>query len=493
MRRIGRLTGMGMCSALALAMPALAQPLTVQVREQPRDSASAVDDADYQWIDDADALLDAIGDAPPDFSFAYDRTDIWGWRTGTGHEIYAEPLGGTIRYYYFEPNSREPFLVQDEDYSFGYRPGGRLIVVYDRDGRLLSRSEGDREATQADWLYRRGRAIHASAQNDRGWDSVDAGYWAEQVPLIVDLRLRWSSARDRHPGWRRWHGQSGASKWRAPLAGERQRRWWASDRFRRWQHDGFRGPPPRFNDDGQKPTPGVRPPRPGWRPGMTPPQNPDGTRPPRPGGRPGWIRPRPPVDGTPPVNPVPGVERPHRPDRPGWTRPRPPIEGRPIIEAPVTPIDRVPDVDRPQRPDRPGWGRPRPPATGPGTTPDVDRPRRPDRPGWSWQRPPGSGETPGARPPRPDVSPPTVERPEPPRTRPDRPTFTRPPGFAPVERPQHSLPPRAEPVERPQFTPRPAPPAPPPPPPPPPPTYVAPPPPPPPPPTRPEFPAEHPQ
>jgi hypothetical protein len=201
MGRIGRL--MGMCSALAFVGVAHAQPLTVQLREQPRNSAAAVDDADYQWIDDADTLLDAIGDAPPDFSFAYDGNDIWGWRTSTGHEIYAEPLGGTIRYYYFEPNSREPFLVQDEGFAFGYQSGGRLIVAYDRDGRLLSRSEGYREADLADRLYRRGRAIHAYAQNDRAWDSVDAGYWAEQLPIIIDLRLRWSSGRDRHPGWRR--------------------------------------------------------------------------------------------------------------------------------------------------------------------------------------------------------------------------------------------------------------------------------------------------
>ena len=134
MRRIGRMTGIGMCSTLALglagATPAFAQPLTVQLREQPPEGASAVDDADYQWIDDADALLDAIGDSPPDFTFSYDRNDIWGWRTGAGHEIYAEPLGGgAIRYYYFEPGSREPFLVQDEDFAFGYRPGGRLVVV----------------------------------------------------------------------------------------------------------------------------------------------------------------------------------------------------------------------------------------------------------------------------------------------------------------------------------------------------------------------------
>ena len=105
-----------------------------------------MDDADYQWIDAADALLDAIGDSPPDFTFAYDGADIWGWRTGTGHEIYGEPSGGAIRYYYFEPGSREPFLVQDADFAFGYGPGGQLIVVYDADGRLLSRSEGDRES-----------------------------------------------------------------------------------------------------------------------------------------------------------------------------------------------------------------------------------------------------------------------------------------------------------------------------------------------------------
>ena len=446
MRGIGRRTGMtglaGMCSALALAgaMPALAQPLTVQLREQPAESLPAMDDADYQWIDDADALLDAIGDAPPDFTFAYDRNDIWGWRTGTGHEIYAEPLGGgAIRYYYFEPGSREPFLVQDEDFAFGYRPGGRMIVVYDADGRLLSRSEGDREASLADWLYRRGRAIHASAQNDREWDSIDAGYWAEQVPIIVDLRRRWSSGRDRHPGWRRWHGRTGATKWRAPLAGERQRRWSDSDRFRRWQRDGFRGTPPRFNDGGSRPVPGVRPPRPGGRPdGVRPsrPDRPDGVRPPRPD-RPEGVRPPRPdrPEGT----------RPDRPDRPGWVRPRPPVDGTQPGTQPPAGAERP---QRPDRPNRPGWGRPRPPAGDAGTPPPQTAPANPERP------------RPEPRPRwRPDgATPPAAAPSQPPRARPDRPNFTRPPGFAPTERPHASAPPRAQPAERPQPTPRPAPP-----------------------------------
>lgn len=432
MRRIGRM--MGLCSTLALtfAMPALAQPLTVQLREQPPESLPAVDDADYQWIDDADALLDAIGDSPPDFTFAYDRNDIWGWRTGTGHEIYGEPLGGgAIRYYYFEPGSREPFLVQDENFAFGYRSGGRLIVVYDRDGRLLSRSEGDREASLADWLYRRARAIHASAQNDRGWEPVDAGYWAEQVPIIVDLRLRWSSGRDRHPGWRRWHGRTGAAKWRAPLAGERQRRWSDGDRFRRWQRDGFRGTPPRFGVGGPRPAPGVRPPRPGWTPGTPRPPRSDGTRPWRP-------------DGTP------GGARPGRPgDRPGWVRPRPPVAGTP--PAADAPIGDSPGIDpprRPERPDRPGWSRPRPP--GSDTTPGIRPPR--------MERPPRAEPTPqGAEPPvipdRPRWRPDRGSRPagaDSPRPRPERPNFARPP----VERPQPSQPP----AERPRFTPPPAPP-----------------------------------
>ncbi|HEY0621941.1 hypothetical protein [Sphingomonas sp.] len=400
-----------MCSALALACvlagfaPAAAQPATLQVDAQPPESLPAVDDADYQWIDDADALLDAIGDSPPDFTFAYDGADIWGWRTGTGHEIYGEPSGGAIRYYYFEPGSREPFLVQDADFAFGYGPGGQLIVVYDADGRLLSRSEGDREAALADQLYRRGRAIHASAQNDRGWEPVDAGYWAQQIPVIVDLRLRWSEGRERHQGWKRWHGRSGAGKWRRPLAAERQRRWSAGDRFRRWQREGFRGPPPRWGEGGTHET--ARP------------QRPD---------RPGWSQPRPSATGTPPMtNPVPGTEQPQRPSGPGWGRQRPPAGGErtrpPRFEAPPV--------------------MPRRTAQQPGAAPPPAASGRPQRPHW-----------------RRDGSP-----------RPDRPSFTRPPGFAPAERP-HSAP-RPQPVERPQFAPRPAPPA-----------RVAPPPPPPPPPPR---------
>lgn len=393
--------------AIALALAAASAPAGAQERltiDQTPAEAPAVDDADYQWIDDADALLDAIGDAPPDFTFAYDDGDVWGWQTETGHAVYAEPLDGeAIRYYYFEPDSLEPFLVQDDAFAFGYRMG-RMIVAYDADGRLLSPSEGDEHEDLAEDLYMRGRALRANAQNERDWDAVDAGDWALQLPTVIDIRSRWSSGRDRHDGWRRWHGRHGATKWRGPLAGERQRRWAAGDRFRRWQQDGFRGPPPRFGDDRERPGRGVRPPRPGWTPGTT--------RPPRAEGRPRWTRPRAPVTGSPPAATVPGVERPQRPGRPGWNRPRPPAT-----------LDRP--VGSPET--RPRW--------------------RQGGPGRPSPRPEG---TPPAAAPAPSDTP---------RTRPQRPGLARPPGFAPTERPHTTAPTRVQPTERPRATPPPAPPA----------------------------------
>ncbi len=423
MRRRTMTTRVGASAgAIALGLTILAAAPASQAAAQaaaPRPAASA-DEADYYWIDNADALADAIGDSPPDFTFAYDDGEPWGWRTSTGHEVYAEPLGdGAIRYYYyFEPDSDVPFLVQDSRFTFGYRDA-RLAVVYDSDGRVLPRGEGNLQVALATRLYRRGRALRDAAQVEDNWDSIDASYWAQQIPTVVELRLRWSSGKSRYDGWKRWRGRPGSTSWRGSLAGERDWRWSAGDRFRRWQRDGFQGPPPRFGDRGQRPGRGVRPPRDGsWQPG-TRPSRPDG----QPGtGRPPWGGPGQPGTRPPRLNPLrPGVDR----------APPPPVSGEPM------PPVRGPDGAG-SRPARPDMGRPRPRAESP--APVASPPPGADQP--TVQPPPRPRGGVGMRP---------IERlREGLDPRRERPIVTEGPRMAP---PAQSMP------ARPQFQPRPAPPA----------------------------------
>jgi hypothetical protein len=396
-------------------------------------------EADYRWIDDGYALLDAIGDAPPDFAFTYAGGDAWGWRTRTGHEVYAEPLydrsgrQAGLRYYYFDPRANAPFLVQDGPLAFGFADG-RMVMVYDRDGRVLAPGERDGYWSLAGLLHSRGRAIRDAARYQDRWDAADAGWWAGQVPSVIQLRLRWDDGRSRQPGWSRWRERPDSLGRRRELERERDARWASGQRFHRWRQDGFRGPVPQFGTgvSGQ-PAKGVRPPQQGWRPGAGRPQGAQ----PAPGGSAGAAQPPPGTNGA---TPTPGAgTRPDRFGAPGmgvarpngpWTRPAdgtpigrpgrvPPFAGQPVP-------DPVPQQDSPAadpRPDR----TPRPDGAGSGGRRDGWQ--RPDRGGAPQPPVPTAPETPPATPP-PATLPPVVDTPaaspEPPRQprpRPGRPEW----------------------------------------------------------------------
>ena len=91
----------------------------------------------YALIDEADALAEAIGDAPPDYEFAFDSGRPWAWEGGDGWLTVAETLPVGVRYYYFAPGQSQPFLVREPGYSFGYR-GGDFVTAYDAAGRILA-------------------------------------------------------------------------------------------------------------------------------------------------------------------------------------------------------------------------------------------------------------------------------------------------------------------------------------------------------------------
>ncbi|MCP3728848.1 hypothetical protein M9978_00250 [Sphingomonas sp. MG17] len=430
--RSGLMVGSALALGLASAPAALAQATVVRVAPAPPPPpAWQTPDADYRFIDDADALLDAIGDAPPDFTFSYAGGDAWGWRTRTGHEVYAETArdggergGSGVRYYYFDPGMSAPFLVYDGELSFGYRDG-RVAVAYDRDGRVLSPEEADRYWALAERLYSRGRAIRDAARYEDRWDSADAGWWAWQVASVIQLRLRWEAGRSRHPGWRKWRMRPDSLTRRPGLGLERQSRWAAGARFHRWRQEGFRGPAPQFGGGGMsRPAKGLRPPRQGWRPGMPPAMS----------GQPGASRPFGPGGAVPLAPAAPGVGRAERPDTgaPGMGRPGrvPPFAGQ-------VPPDPQPQAEPQRRPGgerQGGWsgrrdgdsaGRERPrrefaappvavqPTPAPAPTPPVSRPQRSDddaggRRGWQAQ--PERAAPPQAPP---AAAPPVQARPEP--------------------------------------------------------------------------------
>ncbi|MES2442614.1 MAG: hypothetical protein V4574_07265 [Pseudomonadota bacterium] len=461
------LAGVGALAALAGSLPAQAQSARVAVW------ADRTGYDDYEWIDRADAVSEAIGESPPDTSFAFETGSPWAWTLEDGTVLVVEQLPDGPHGYYFEPGSNEPFLVRDPEMSFGFIEG-QVATVYGLDGGVLSRAEGRAWIDTALRGFERGKRLkRAMAQRNR-WRNIGVNAWIDFSYLWYDWQDDWDYGRRRNPGWRRHHEGPRGAEHRRRWDHERQRREILRDVFKRWGDNGYRGRAPgRFTP----PTPGTQPPR-RWE-GRNGPGRGDH----RPGGR-GATRPRGdlrdpriegglqtdlsvnpqqgqgqgPRGGVSPrgTEPQGGVPRPMpRPGSPGsGYRPRPepqapvvvvpaPQAVQPAAEAPPAPVTEQP-LPRPRaepRPDRPRVREPRPERSDddapprPVYTSPTPRPMRVERPSY----------TPPA-PQRVEVAPPSYT-PAPAPTR----SFTPPPAPAPTR----SYTPSPSPA--PSYTPAPAP------------------------------------
>lgn len=426
--RLGTMSGM-------LALSACMMPYDQGLYEAPPAPVySAVESPDsYRFIDRADALWEAIGDAPPDHAFAFEGAEPWAWELQDGHRVVVEEASEGIRSYYFAPGDEGPFLAVRPGMSFGF-DGEAVAVVYGPDGGAMPREAGAEHLGEGVELYARGRLL-LRAMLPRQWRSVDSQAWIDTSPIIWGSVQIWDEGRRRHPGWGRHRDAHRDAGWRHRLEAERLRRQALADAFRRWREGGFQGPPPgRFHKPGDGHGPGMgRPHRPG-RPGDAtpgvgrPPRQPGQGRPPgagavRPPRQPDAGQPSPPRRGgwrgnrpaspdavapdAPVATPVPapgaGV-----PGRPSWGgRPRP-NRGDAAPGRAISPrFDRPDDAARPPRPEgsRPGRFGARPDAGGTTPTPPAARPDG-GRSGRSWSRPERGAPPPGA----PRVSPPSAPR-----------------------------------------------------------------------------------
>lgn len=400
--------------ASAIALPGFAPAALAQLA--PAEAQRGADNpADYEWIDRADSLWEAIGDAPPDYSFTFEDAAPWAWRTGDGHVIIVEDAGDNgIRSYYFEPGQDAPFLAVEPGASFGYDEDGRAMV-YGPDGGPLAREDWGQWREQADALLDRAHDLFVAMRGEPQ-EAIDTEAWVDASPYIFGFIQLWDEGKRRHPGWQRHRSRYDWIAWRNRLEAERLRRRGLADAFNRWRQGGYHG------------TPGGRWNRPGeWhgrnQPGRGHGRDHDG----RGDGRPGWHG-RPAQPGAQPPRPA----QPPRTDPTDQARPHDRPNGRPDIG---------PGRPRPGEAGRGGWpnrrrdGAPAP-APSPSPTPQPAAPTaqpaapaptpRPDRGRWTRG---GDGGAPGAT------------------TRPERPRWQRP---APT-------PDAAQPVSRPAYVPRPQP------------------------------------
>jgi len=204
---------------------------------------------DYQWLALASALGGMLGYAPPDYAFGYDGVQPWAWETGDRYLRYAEPIYGGYRYYYYEPDSYSPFLVSDPYYSYGYRDD-RLVVVYDRSGRLIDARRAARQRRAAMDYFARAQALYRAGHRDRHY-GVSAALWRDHRDDIARAQRRWDDARRERPAWQGWDARN-ERRLHRDWAGEALVRREAERSFAGWQKADFRTPVPRFYSDRER-------------------------------------------------------------------------------------------------------------------------------------------------------------------------------------------------------------------------------------------------
>lgn len=201
------------------------------------------DTNDYQWLALAAALGGMLGNAPPDYAFGYGGVQPWAWETGDRYLRYAEPVYGGYRYYYYEPDSYTPFLVSDPYYSYGYRDD-RLVVIYDRSGRLIDARRAERQRRAAHDYFERARQMYRAAHRERH-AGVSASLWQRHRDEVARERHRWDKARSEREAWQQWDARN-ARKLHRDWAGEALVRREAERSFAGWQKAAFKTPAPRF-------------------------------------------------------------------------------------------------------------------------------------------------------------------------------------------------------------------------------------------------------
>ncbi|MDT9600575.1 hypothetical protein [Sphingosinicella rhizophila] len=193
----------------------------------------------YAYADDAYGYADAIGEAPPDYGFAYDDVQPWGWQGYDDSLAFAEPLEDGYRYYYYRPGEDDPYFVRDPYYGYGY-DDGRLAIVYDSYGGIVPYDDYGPRLLYASRYYYRGRDMYRASRHRR---PVIAGSWNARRHDIFQSQSRWRQARERQLEWQAYHERNAA----------RQSRYWEQERARRradrvrfatWREQDFRTPPP---------------------------------------------------------------------------------------------------------------------------------------------------------------------------------------------------------------------------------------------------------
>ncbi len=158
----------------------------------------------YALVERAHAFDRSTYRRRPAYAFRYENTQPLVWRTADNYSMYAEPVYGGYRDYYYSPGADYPYFVRDSQYGYGYSPDGRLTAVYDAGGLLLPADRFGQVAALAADYYLRARTLRRYGDDNRYRIPVSDAYWAERGAGYVFAQEAWISAPDRRPEWRAW-------------------------------------------------------------------------------------------------------------------------------------------------------------------------------------------------------------------------------------------------------------------------------------------------
>jgi hypothetical protein len=165
----------------------------------------------YAYPARASAVSRTIHTAPPSYAFGYEGEQPYAWDVADDGLMFAEPVGASYRYYYYDPGEPYPYFVQDAGYGYAYDSTGALVALFTAAGLLIAADQwGPYEYRAHDW-WRRGYALDQTYYRAPRY-RVDERVWRERAPAVVATRDRMFRAAAARPAWR----QAAASGWADP-------------------------------------------------------------------------------------------------------------------------------------------------------------------------------------------------------------------------------------------------------------------------------------
>jgi hypothetical protein len=163
----------------------------------------------YALAERAHAFDRAVYRKPPTYGFRYRNERPLVWRTDDDYAMYAEPISGGYRDYYYAPGADYPYFVRDPDYAYGYGPDGALVALYDASGALLPNDRLYQVAAIAGRYLIEARELRRFALDDSYRSVVAYDDWTRLAPAYYAFEEPWYLAYDRQPDWRAWRVRHG--------------------------------------------------------------------------------------------------------------------------------------------------------------------------------------------------------------------------------------------------------------------------------------------